>query len=81
MTKNDTGSLLEEGKGAAGPVGVSKPDEWSLRPLVFLVLWYIFSGCTLFLNKYIMSTLHGDPTLLGKHFKNKLIDMYRQVII
>lgn len=31
----------------------------------FLIIWYIFSFCTLFLNKYIMSTLGGDPTVLG----------------
>jgi len=35
------------------------------RALVFLLLWYFFSGCTLFLNKYILTNLHGDPTLLG----------------
>lgn len=35
------------------------------RAMFFLILWYFFSFCTLFLNKYIMSTLGGDPTLLG----------------
>jgi len=38
---------------------------WNVRAIVFLLLWYLFSACTLFLNKYIMTTLHGDPTLLG----------------
>lgn len=38
------------------------------RALLFLTLWYIFSGCTLFLNKYILSYMGGDPTVLGKHF-------------
>ncbi|XP_050535909.1 solute carrier family 35 member E2A-like [Daktulosphaira vitifoliae] len=37
----------------------------SFRAIVFLVLWYFFSGCTLFLNKYILSYLNGDPTVLG----------------
>ncbi|KAK9501117.1 hypothetical protein O3M35_002222 [Rhynocoris fuscipes] len=35
------------------------------RALFFLGLWYIFSGCTLFLNKYILSYMEADPTLLG----------------
>ncbi|XP_029643729.1 solute carrier family 35 member E2A isoform X1 [Octopus sinensis] len=37
----------------------------NLRAFIFLLLWYFFSFCTLFLNKYILSTLSGDPTLLG----------------
>lgn len=39
----------------------------SIRALVFLLLWYIFSGCTLFLNKYILTYLNGNPTVLGKY--------------
>lgn len=39
----------------------------SFRAITFLVLWYFFSGCTLFLNKYILSYLNGDPTVLGKY--------------
>lgn len=39
---------------------------WNPRAMIFLILWYFFSFCTLFLNKYILSTLRGDPTLLGK---------------
>jgi len=35
------------------------------RAMLFLAIWYFFSFCTLFLNKYILSTLRGDPTLLG----------------
>lgn len=41
--------------------GLSDP-----RAMLFLIVWYFFSFCTLFLNKYILSTLAGDPTLLGK---------------
>ncbi|XP_033223534.1 solute carrier family 35 member E2A-like [Belonocnema kinseyi] len=40
--------------------GLSNP-----RALLFLILWYVFSGCTLFLNKYILSYMEGDPTILG----------------
>lgn len=38
----------------------------NIRALVFLLLWYLFSGCTLFLNKYILTYLNGNPTILGK---------------
>ncbi|CAG5104140.1 Similar to Slc35e2a: Solute carrier family 35 member E2A (Mus musculus) [Cotesia congregata] len=51
----DTVLLTGESKG-----GLSHP-----RALLFLGLWYIFSGCTLFLNKYILSYMEGDPTILG----------------
>lgn len=39
---------------------------WNSRALVYLVLWYFFSFCTLFLNKYILSLLEGEPSMLGK---------------
>ncbi|XP_062855244.1 solute carrier family 35 member E2A [Trichomycterus rosablanca] len=35
------------------------------KSLAYLCLWYFFSFCTLFLNKYILSLLEGEPTLLG----------------
>ncbi|XP_071052705.1 solute carrier family 35 member E2A-like isoform X2 [Onthophagus taurus] len=35
------------------------------RAILFLLLWYLFSGCTLFLNKYILTYLNGNPTVLG----------------
>lgn len=38
---------------------------WNSRALVYLVLWYFFSFCTLFLNKYILSLLEGEPSMLG----------------
>ncbi|KAH3826926.1 solute carrier family 35 member E2B-like isoform X2 [Dreissena polymorpha] len=42
-------------------------DEGLMNPraLFFLVIWYFFSFCTLFLNKYILTELRGDPLLLG----------------
>lgn len=30
-----------------------------------VMLWYFFSFTTLFLNKFILSYEHGDPTILG----------------
>lgn len=50
----------------------SKDDKEKLglmnvRAFSFLVLWYIFSFCTLFLNKYILATLQGEPALLGRY--------------
>ncbi|XP_054651135.1 solute carrier family 35 member E2A-like [Dunckerocampus dactyliophorus] len=38
---------------------------WKRRSLVYLGLWYFFSFCTLFLNKYILSLLEGQPSMLG----------------
>lgn len=39
---------------------------FNVRALIFLLLWYIFSGCTLFLNKYILTFMNGNPTVLGE---------------
>lgn len=39
---------------------------FNVRAFFFLILWYFFSGCTLFLNKYILSFMNGDPTVLGE---------------
>lgn len=39
---------------------------WNWRSLTYLGLWYFFSFCTLFLNKYILSLLEGEPSMLGK---------------
>lgn len=48
----------------------SKPEArdglLNVRALLFLILWYFFSGCTLFMNKYILSYTAADPTILGK---------------
>ncbi|UJR37120.1 hypothetical protein I4U23_029824 [Adineta vaga] len=33
--------------------------------IIMLIVWYISSGATLFLNKYVLSHLHGDAFLLG----------------
>ncbi|KAK2500590.1 hypothetical protein MC885_019180 [Smutsia gigantea] len=38
---------------------------WSSRALLYLMLWFFFSFCTLFLNKYILSLLEGEPSMLG----------------
>ncbi|XP_066600786.1 solute carrier family 35 member E2B-like [Prorops nasuta] len=43
----------------------TKGGLFNPRALLFLTLWYIFSGCTLFLNKYILSYMQGDPAILG----------------
>lgn len=50
------------------PESEAKPANstiWGIRIIVCLVLWYFFSFTTLFLNKYILSTYGGDPTMLG----------------
>ncbi|KAM4703295.1 solute carrier family 35 member E2B [Rhinophrynus dorsalis] len=35
------------------------------RALIYLTLWFFFSFCTLFLNKYILTLLEGEPGMLG----------------
>jgi len=42
-----------------------QPLPLLVRIGVFMALWYACSGCTLFGNKYILSTLHADPNLLA----------------
>lgn len=39
---------------------------WNLRSMTYLSVWYFFSFCTLFLNKYILTLLEGEPSMLGK---------------
>uniref|UniRef100_A0A914X6U9 Sugar phosphate transporter domain-containing protein n=1 Tax=Plectus sambesii TaxID=2011161 RepID=A0A914X6U9_9BILA len=43
----------------------AKEGLFNIRALSLLTLWYFFSFCTLFLNKYILSFMQGEPTLLG----------------
>lgn len=43
----------------------NKAGLWNIRAVKFLILWYFFSGCTLFLNKYILTFMRGDPMVLG----------------
>ncbi len=42
---------------------------WNWRSMTYMGLWYFFSFCTLFLNKYILSLLEGEPSMLGKEWK------------
>lgn len=44
----------------------AESGTWNLRSMTYLALWYFFSFCTLFLNKYILSLLEGEPSMLGK---------------
>lgn len=43
-----------------------KGGLFNVAAFTALIVWYIFSAGTLFLNKYILSFLGGDPTLLGE---------------
>ena len=48
--------------------GDTKGGLLNCRAFFFLVLWYFFSGCTLFMNKYILDYMEAEPTLLGNLF-------------
>ncbi|XP_067872966.1 solute carrier family 35 member E2A [Heterodontus francisci] len=43
----------------------SNSGVWSTKAMLYLSLWYFFSFCTLFLNKYILTLLEGEPGVLG----------------
>lgn len=66
-------SLAERGLHLGGKMGVkhlfSNPNL-----VLYISLWYFFSGTTLFLNKYIISFQKGDAMFLGKkdHLIRKL---------
>lgn len=50
---------------ASQEFGDAKGGLLNCRAFFFLILWYFFSGCTLFMNKYILEYMQADPTLLG----------------
>lgn len=56
----------------------AKGGLFNPRAFLFLTLWYFFSGCTLFLNKYILSYMEGNPTILGKLITN--VSLNRTII-
>ncbi|XP_041480020.1 solute carrier family 35 member E2A-like [Lytechinus variegatus] len=43
----------------------SQDNLLTATAISYLLLWYFFSFCTLFLNKYILSSLKGNPGMLG----------------
>lgn len=65
MEKNPIISKSNHIKIENSDVEVTKNGLGNVRAIVFLLLWYFFSGCTLFLNKYILTYLNGNPTVLG----------------
>lgn len=59
----------------------AKGGLFNPRALLFLTLWYFFSGCTLFLNKYILAYMEGDPTILGKFLPEYLTVNHSEIKI
>jgi len=57
--------LLSEKMAGEGGGGNTDLGLCNVMAVWYLILWYFFSGCTLFLNKYILTSLDGDPVLLG----------------
>ncbi|XP_064611294.1 solute carrier family 35 member E2B-like isoform X2 [Liolophura sinensis] len=51
--------------GSEASVTLRKGALFNVAAFAALIIWYLFSAGTLFLNKYILSFLGGDPTLLG----------------
>lgn len=68
---NSSNAVLKEheanlDKRSSDSINNSKTGLLNFRAIIFLLLWYVFSGCTLFLNKYILKYLDGNPWILGK---------------
>ena len=68
MMQNANGALMKskDKESALDNVNKGNIGLWSVRAMLFIFLWYFFSALTLFLNKYILSTMHGDAVLLSK---------------
>lgn len=52
--KNSTTTTKKEQTGLNSPIAIS-----------LMILWYLFSAFNLFMNKYVISYLNGEPALLG----------------
>ena len=46
--------------------GIKFAERINGRVVAALVLWYFWSGCTLFLNKYLIDQTSGDAVLLSE---------------
>lgn len=57
----------ENGSHVVNEMAVAATYEgvWHSKAIAYLLLWYFWSGCTLFLNKYVVFYMKGDPTFLG----------------
>merc|ERR1711994_940799 len=40
-------------------------DRYDARVITIIILWYFWSGCTLYLNKYLVDYQDADATLLS----------------
>ena len=69
MMATASGALMKskDKENALDNVNKGNIGLWSARAMLFIFLWYFFSALTLFLNKYILATMHGDPVLLSKY--------------
>ena len=65
-TEHYTGASTVFDKSKMATVSNSDIGMLAPKPMLFLLLWYFFSGLTLFFNKYIVATMHGSETLLGR---------------
>jgi len=66
--KSKTSALSSSPSSTAlsGMRGMRGGGGWTPKAILFLLLWYFWSGCTLFLNKYVVFYMKGDATVLGE---------------
>ena len=66
--QNENGAVAPVVRGGDSPLAIDtvKTNRWlGTKALAFLSLWYLASLVTLFMNKYILSTLKGNPQTLA----------------
>lgn len=66
--QNENGAVAPVVRGGDSPhaIDTAKTNRWlGTKALAFLSLWYLASLVTLFMNKYILSTLKGNPQTLA----------------
>ena len=66
---------------AALPGTREKASGMHPRAIMFLLLWYFWSGCTLFLNKYVVFFMKGDPIFLGMVDSHSDIQIFLQLVL
>uniref|UniRef100_A0A2P2IB22 Solute carrier family 35 member E2-like n=1 Tax=Hirondellea gigas TaxID=1518452 RepID=A0A2P2IB22_9CRUS len=68
ITKHIMADMSSKSNGVAeapgAPLAITIEGMQHPRAVVFMLLWYLFSAGTLFLNKYILSYQNTDPYLL-----------------
>lgn len=69
--EEENGAMLEKRKSFRLQNGEKFAERIDGRVIAAIVLWYFWSGCTLFLNKYLIDLTDGDAAILSKTLEKK----------